>query len=64
MIGFKICKASSLSFRNWATDLQCKSLEFFLRARKFGANPFQPSVAFHIETSYMICKTNQVTGSL
>ena len=25
-------------------------------------NPFQPSVAFHIETSYLICPANQMTG--
>ena len=25
--------------------------------------PFQPSVAFHIETSCLICSTNQITGS-
>ena len=26
-------------------------------------NPFQPSVAFHIETSHLICIANQMTGS-
>ena len=25
-------------------------------------NPFQPSVAFHIETSHLICTANQMTG--
>ena len=25
-------------------------------------NPFQPSVAFHIETSYLICHATQMTG--
>ena len=25
-------------------------------------NPFQPSVAFQIETSHLICSANQVTG--
>ena len=25
-------------------------------------NPFQPSFAFHIETSHLVCTTNQVTG--
>ena len=25
-------------------------------------NPFQPSVAFHIETSHLICCANQMTG--
>ena len=25
-------------------------------------NPFQPSVAFHKETSHLICSTNQMTG--
>ena len=25
-------------------------------------NPFQPSIAFHIETSHLICTTNQMTG--
>ena len=25
-------------------------------------NPFQPSVAFHIETSHLFCKAKQVTG--
>ena len=25
-------------------------------------NPFQPSVAFHMETSYLICTANQMTG--
>ena len=25
-------------------------------------NPFQPSVAFHIETSHLICNANQMTG--
>ena len=27
-----------------------------------GVNPFQPSVAFHIETSHLICKAKQMTG--
>ena len=27
-------------------------------------NPFQPSVAFHIETGHLICTENQMTGSL
>ena len=25
-------------------------------------NPFQPSVAFHLETSRLTCTTNQMTG--
>ena len=25
-------------------------------------NPFQPSVAFHIETSHLICSVKQMTG--
>ena len=25
-------------------------------------NPYQPSIAFHIETSHLICRTNQMTG--
>ena len=25
-------------------------------------NPFQSSVAFHVETSHLICSTNQMTG--
>ena len=25
-------------------------------------NPFQPSIAFHIETSHLFCRANQVTG--
>ena len=25
-------------------------------------NPFQPSVAFHIETSHLICSEYQMTG--
>ena len=27
-----------------------------------GINPFQPIVAFHIETSPLICSTNQMTS--
>ena len=27
-----------------------------------GVNPFQPSVAFHIETSHLNCITNQMAG--
>ena len=25
-------------------------------------NPFQPSIAFHVETSHLICFANQITG--
>ena len=25
-------------------------------------NPYHPSVAFHIETSHLICSVNQMTG--
>ena len=25
-------------------------------------NPFQPGIAFYIETSYLICPENQITG--
>ena len=25
-------------------------------------NPFQPNVAFHIKTSHLTCKANQMTG--
>ena len=32
----------------------------FLDYKKF--NPFQPRVAFHIETSHLICIANQMTG--
>ena len=28
----------------------------------FEGNPFQPSVAFHIETSQLICTANQMNG--
>ena len=28
----------------------------------FGFNPIQPGVAFHIETSHLICIANQMTG--
>ena len=28
----------------------------------FALNPFQPSVAFHIETSHLICKANEMNG--
>ena len=31
-----------------------------LKNNKF--NPFQPSVAFNIETSHLICSANQMTG--
>ena len=27
----------------------------------FDLNPFQPSVAFHIETSHLICRANQMS---
>ena len=33
---------------------------FELAAHQF--NPFQPSVEIHIETSHLICTTNQMTG--
>ena len=33
---------------------------FELAAYQF--NPFQPSVEIHIETSHLICTTNQMTG--
>ena len=29
---------------------------------RYKINPLQPSVAFHIETNQLICKTNQLTG--
>ena len=32
----------------------------FEKALKF--NPFQPDVAFHTETSHLICATKQITG--
>ena len=28
----------------------------------FHVNPFQPSVAFHIETSHLFCRAKQITG--
>ena len=28
----------------------------------YSVNPFQPSVAFYIETSYLICRANRMTG--
>ena len=34
----------------------------FCRLLKKNINPFQPSVAFHIETSHFICTENQMTG--
>ena len=29
---------------------------------KMEVNPFQPSVAFHIETSHLFCSAKQTTG--
>ena len=29
---------------------------------RFTANPFQPSVAFHIETSHFFCRAKQMTS--
>ena len=36
--------------------------DLFLSCCLKGFNPFQPSVAFHIETSHLICSANQMTG--
>ena len=30
--------------------------------KKVKINPFQPSIAFHIETGHLICSANQLTG--
>ena len=41
------------------------SLIFFSASNKYSfvlINLFQPSVAFHIKTSHLICKANQMTG--
>ena len=35
---------------------------YFLTAPTDNSNPFQPIVAFHIETSHLICIANQMTG--
>ena len=32
------------------------------KTQKNAFNPFQPSVAFHVETSYLFCCAKQVTG--
>ena len=34
----------------------------FNEYKKLQLNPYQPSVAFHIETSYLICIANQMAG--
>ena len=35
---------------------------FMIFCKKELLNPFQPSVAFHIGTSHLICSVNQMTG--
>ena len=37
-------------------------LDHFQFGCLFFLNPFQPSVAFHIVTSHLICNANQMTG--
>ena len=52
----------SSSYRNQAVDLHWKSIGLFQYDRKIVLNPFQPSVAFHIETSHLLCTKNQMAG--
>ena len=54
-----------LSYRNQSIYLQSKSMDWFLYDNGLGherVKPFQPSVAFHIETNHLIRSVNQMTG--
>ena len=51
-----LCKKQSF-------DLQNKSINWFLYDGNIGLGPFQLSVAFDIETSYLLCNANEMTGS-
>ena len=42
-------------YRNQSIHVRCKSIEWFLYDGSNGLNPFQTDVAFHIETSHLIC---------
>ena len=46
--------------RIWAFFTHCQRLSSYQNFHTF--NPFEPSVAFHIEISYLIRSTNQITG--
>ena len=39
-----------------------KNVGFSAEYWKKNINPFQPSVAFHIETSHLVCTENRMTG--
>ena len=39
-----------------------KQQQKMLKSIVLQIKPFQPSVAFHIETSHLICSENQMTG--
>ena len=51
-----------MSNGNQSNALHFKLSDWFLYDRNIDLNPFQSSVAFHIETSHSTCTANQMTG--
>ena len=52
---FQKIRADIISLLTSPVNLEIKNIFIWIKA-------FQPSVAFHIETSHLICILNQMTG--
>ena len=53
-------KTSDFFSKLWAD--WCLQSSFMITSALDSCNPFQPSVAFHIETNHLICTLNQMNG--
>ena len=56
-------KDVSLSiFDHFENDVSRHISEHLILSKRLYVNPFQPSDAFHIETSHLFCRAKQTTG--